>query len=59
MATLMIRCPIVGRPVSTGIAMDKHAFDRLPDQLNRGQLVCPACRQKHTWDKKDVLPFKD
>ena len=57
MEKLMIRCPITGRAVSTGMIMGRSVFDRQP--LSRNLLVCPACRQPHTWGKKDVLPFKD
>jgi hypothetical protein len=39
------------------MVMGKSSFDRQP--LNRNLLICPACRQPHTWGKKDVLPFKD
>jgi endogenous inhibitor of DNA gyrase (YacG/DUF329 family) len=55
MATLMIKCPVTGKPAPTGMSLDKKAFDSttLKDNL----INCPHCKKMHAWSKKDVLPF--
>jgi len=57
MAMLMIKCPTTQKPVPTGIAMDKKSFETA--KLFANAVQCPHCKQMHTWDKKDVLPFTD
>jgi hypothetical protein len=47
MSTVMIRCPVTGRPVSTAIETEPSVFRRLPNVQAR--MVCPACGQEHDW----------
>lgn len=49
----MIECPETGKPVSTGMAMDKKSFQS--SVLKNNTLKCPKCGKKHTWDKKDAF----
>ena len=53
MANIMIKCPHKGRLVSTGMSMDKKAFDTA--KLENNTLGCPACGGKHIWSKKDAV----
>jgi hypothetical protein len=49
---VMIKCPNTGQMVPTGIAMDKEGFKTA--ELANNSFQCPACRQTHTWSKKDA-----
>ncbi len=48
MSAVMIRCPVAGRPVSTGIETEPTVFRRLPKVAAR--IRCPACGQEHIWN---------
>ena len=52
MAKVMIKCPTSGKPVFTGMAMDKSSFEVA--SLSRNSVKCPHCGNMHTWDKKDA-----
>jgi len=47
MSSVMIRCPITGRAVSTAIETEPTVFRRLPKVAAR--MRCPACGQDHVW----------
>jgi hypothetical protein len=47
MGVVMIRCPITGRAVSTGIETDSQTFAHLPDKLAKTK--CPVCDSVHIW----------
>ena len=47
MMTVMIRCPVTGRAVSTAIETDPATFRKLPTVA--GRMQCPACEREHTW----------
>ena len=47
MSTVMIRCPVTGRAVSTAIETEPVTFRKLPTVA--GRMHCPACGQDHTW----------
>ena len=51
MALIMIRCPAVGRAVSTGIEVAEDV-NRLPTVV--ATTVCPACGHVHKWTKNDA-----
>jgi hypothetical protein len=53
MPKIMIRCPIVGRNVPTGLTTEKIFFDSLPDNLEI-PIRCPACMKVHKWRRKDA-----
>ncbi len=47
MSSVMIRCPVTGRPVSTAIETEPSVFRKLPKIA--AHMCCPACWQDHTW----------
>ncbi len=47
MSTVMIRCPVTGRAVSTAIETEPTTFRKLPTVAAR--MHCPACGRDHTW----------
>lgn len=53
MQRIFIKCPTTGKLINTGFAMDIALLDSSPVELN--PIDCPACGQKHTWQKKDAL----
>jgi len=53
MPKIMIRCPIVGSDVSTGLATKTILFDSIPADLEI-PLRCPACLKIHNWRRKDA-----
>lgn len=57
MPMLLIRCPLTGEPVPTGISMDARSFQTAT--LSNNSVGCPHCRQVHVWNKEDVLPIQN
>jgi len=53
MKTIMIKCSVTGRWVSTGIDIDPKTYSSIPEALAKTQ--CQACGQDHWWSKKDAL----
>ena len=49
---VMVKCPITGRELSTGVEMDSTAFERLPNATC--QMRCPFCGQDHVWSTRDA-----
>ena len=49
MSSVMIRCPITGRPVSTAIEIEPSVFRKLPKVAAR--MLCPACGQEHVVER--------
>ncbi len=47
MSSVMIRCPVTGRPVSTEIETEPSVFRCLPKVA--GRMLCPECGQEHVW----------
>ena len=47
MSSVMIRCPVTGRAVSTAIETEPSVFRKLPKIT--AHMRCPACRQDHEW----------
>jgi len=47
MSSVMIRCPMTGRAVSTAIETEVIVFRDLPNVS--GRMLCPACGQEHVW----------
>ena len=52
-ARVMIRCPVTGGPIATGLVADAKTWNTRPIGLNR--VACPACKQSHAWSKKDAF----
>jgi hypothetical protein len=52
MGIVMIRCPITGREISTGIKIDRPTFECSP--VFFAQTYCRFCRTEHQWFAKDA-----
>jgi hypothetical protein len=53
MPKIMIRCPITGRAVSTGLTTKTILFDSIDADLEI-PLRCPACLKMHNWRPRDA-----
>jgi hypothetical protein len=49
----MIRCPIIGMAVPTGLSTETVVFDTIDPKLEM-PLRCPACLKIHKWKPKDA-----
>lgn len=49
MPAVMIRCPTSGKPIDTGIALSRNAFDDPECVMEDNVTSCPHCQQLHTW----------
>lgn len=49
---VMVRCPVSGRAVPTGLTADPATWSTRVIGLNR--VSCPECKQVHAWTKKDA-----
>jgi hypothetical protein len=47
MGVVMILCPNTAKPISTGLQMDRVAFDSMPVFFST--TFCPVCRTSHEW----------
>ena len=52
MGSIMIRCPVTGKAIPTGMRAEPSAFSRTPVFIARAQ--CPHCRTEHEWFAKDA-----
>jgi endogenous inhibitor of DNA gyrase (YacG/DUF329 family) len=52
MAELMIRCPKTGKPVTTGIHIDRARFRAMPVFFSSS--YCPSCGTSHEWFARDA-----
>jgi hypothetical protein len=50
-ADIMIKCPLFGIPVPTGVTRDIIVLDTLEFSLT---MHCPACRKIHRWTRRDA-----
>jgi hypothetical protein len=57
MPKIMICCPILKQPVSTGLKTEAIKLDSL-DGLSI-PLRCPACLKMHHWEREDAWVEKD
>jgi hypothetical protein len=49
---IMIKCPVTGNPVPTGMAMDKISFESPTNTIENNTVHCPHYGQSHKWGKK-------
>ena len=47
MSSVLIRCPVTGRAVSTAIETEPQVFRKLPNVV--AHMWCPLCGQRHVW----------
>jgi len=52
MGELMIRCPKTGKPVSTGIHMERGKFRSMPVFFSTS--YCASCGGSHEWFARDA-----
>ena len=52
MGLIMIRCPVTGHEISTGMQADRFSFNHSP--VFFGHTFCPICRGDHHWFAKDA-----
>jgi hypothetical protein len=52
MSEIVIRCPIAGVAVQTGLTTQTIVFSSLPDTAF--QLRCARCKKVHRWKPKDT-----
>ena len=52
LGTVMVKCPVTGRELSTGVEMDTASFQGLP--TGTCQMKCPVCGADHTWSTRDA-----
>jgi phage FluMu protein Com len=50
---IMIKCPILKVPVSTGLTTDAILFTSLPGDMDI-PLRCPACKKLHRWKARNA-----
>jgi hypothetical protein len=55
MPKIMIKCLSTGQAVSTGMATDQAAWNRLAAEWAGGPFRCPACHMVHAWSKSDAF----
>ena len=52
MGVLIIKCPVTGRELSTGVQIDADSFARMPNAVASAR--CPHCRSEHSWRPRDA-----
>jgi hypothetical protein len=52
MGMVMIKCPQTGRPIPTGIEIDRERFRCSPVFFSRTH--CPVCRTDHAWFAREA-----
>ena len=53
MPKIVIRCPITGNNVPTGLTTEMIVFDSIASDLEM-PLRCPACLKMHNWMPKEA-----
>ena len=59
MAMVLIRCPVIDLPVSTGLFMDEPTFESADLHDEDRRLSCPLCQQVHVWQKEEAYLVED
>ena len=52
MSDILIRCPVAGVPVQTGLSTETIVFRSLPNIVF--QMRCPLCKKVHRWKPRDA-----
>jgi len=50
---LLIRCPSTAKLTETGQTIEEQLW--VVAKVKSSKLICPHCRQVHSWTKKDVV----
>jgi hypothetical protein len=59
MAMVLIRCPVIDLPVSTGFFMDESTFESADLHDEDRRLSCPLCQEVHVWQKEEAYLVED
>jgi nitrate reductase cytochrome c-type subunit len=59
MAMVLIRCPNTNLPVTTGIFMDRLAFESADFPVEERRLNCTLCQEVHVWQKDEAYLVED
>lgn len=57
MGSIMIKCPVTGTAIPTGIRADRSSFSRTPVFMARA--YCPLCRTEHEWFAREAWVRED
>jgi len=52
MGMVMVKCPLTGRAIPTGIETDRESFQRSTVFFARTR--CPICRTDHAWFAREA-----
>ena len=52
MGMVMVKCPLTGRAIPTGIEIDHDSFQRCTVFFARTR--CPICRTEHPWFAREA-----
>ncbi|MFA5516344.1 MAG: hypothetical protein WDA20_08660 [Desulfuromonadales bacterium] len=52
MPEILIRCPVTGKDVPTGVALPAATF--LKAEIDTFPVACPHCGQRHAWSKAEA-----
>lgn len=55
MPKIMINCPNTGKPVFTGMSMDRRSFEQDSKAFSLTGTPCPECGEVHEWSKQDAF----
>ena len=54
MPRIMITCPNTGKPIFTGMSMDRYSFEQDNKAFSDTGASCPECGEVHPWQKQDA-----
>lgn len=59
MAMVVIRCPATNLPVSTGLFIERTAFEPANLSEEDRRLKCPLCGELHLWTGEEAYLVED
>lgn len=54
MPEILIRCPITGKDVHTGLSLQADVLRSA--EIETYPVACPHCGQRHAWKQNDAYP---
>jgi hypothetical protein len=51
----MINCPNTGKPIFTGVSMDRYSFEQDNKAFSDTGASCTECGEVHPWQKQDAF----
>jgi endogenous inhibitor of DNA gyrase (YacG/DUF329 family) len=55
MGRIMINCPNTGKPVFTGMTMDRESFEQDSNAFSQTGTPCSECGELHKWQKQEAF----